>query len=202
MQIRDNLLAFPSVISSYILDVDNKKMLKLFKSLHYIKTNATKEGMSKSYSSKSMFLLNNLPELQKECNSALKDYVHNTLQQDVIFKYTCSWATKVAPKGFCQQHNHQNSWISGVYYPQGHQSFKIRFYNPLDHFWKLNPKKHNLENASSFMFTAQNNLLLIFPSYLKHEIIYNDSKQNRYSLAFNIFPSGTLGSGDSEIHLS
>ena len=40
--------------------------------------------------------------------------------------------------------------------------------------------------------------LIIFPSYLQHKIGINNTKKQRFSLAFNINPFGKTGEGDSE----
>ena len=63
------------------------------------------------------------------------------------------------------------------------------------------PSEVNILNLRNFFITPRKNLLLIFPSYLLHRVAENDSEQIRYSIAFNIFPTGSIFAGDSSITL-
>ena len=45
--------------------------------------------------------------------------------------------------------------------------------------------------------TGIENILLFFPSYLKHKVAMNNSDKDRRSLAFNIVPVGFYGDADS-----
>ena len=46
-------------------------------------------------------------------------------------------------------------------------------------------------------------MLIIFPSSMRHQILPNKSKKDRYSIAFNIMPKGKFNyPGDSQIDLS
>ena len=178
-------------------------MLKLFKTLQYKLTSSSQlKFASNAFVSESFNIMDNIPELRDEVFSALKDYVYNVLQYDVAFKNINSWVTKVSPKGFSQNHHHKNSWLSGVYYPVGDKGFKIKFHSPVPSFFALKPKKVVHENEEEWVYRVEDNMLLIFPSYLNHEICINNSKKDRYSSGFNIFPTGKLGSGDNSLILT
>jgi len=47
--------------------------------------------------------------------------------------------------------------------------------------------------------TAKDNLLILFNSLLDHEVLTNQSKSTRYSIAFNVLPKGTIGKGDGHV---
>ena len=44
-------------------------------------------------------------------------------------------------------------------------------------------------------------MMLIFPSDLWHKIEENKSNENRYSLAFNVMPVGTIGNDNTDSHM-
>ena len=140
---------FSKPLSLSTFNTDNNKILNFLKKQKYKKSDSANTSQL-TISNK--LLENKFFKKEKiEFKKSIKKYLKNILRYSKDFKIHNSWGTKAEKNQESVPHVHQNSWISGVYYQQGHQSFKIRFYNPLDHFWKLNPKKHNLENASSFI---------------------------------------------------
>ena len=118
---------------------------------------------------------------------------------NINYKIFSSWLTKTEPKAFSESHSHTNSWLSGVYYPKGNPSFKIKFYNDNKSQFFTPPTKYNIYNSNEWTISPQNDYLIIFFSQLRHKIILNNSDENRYSLAFNLIPKGKFGEGDSEI---
>jgi len=46
---------------------------------------------------------------------------------------------------------------------------------------------------------SNDNTLILFPSNLRHKIDVNKSDKDRYSLAFNINPSGYIGGRDGRV---
>ena len=59
-------------------------------------------------------------------------------------------------------------------------------------------EEYNFNNASEIKFNPYNNLLILFPSELHHKILINKSDTIRYSLAFNLVPTGLLGNKNSD----
>ncbi len=118
---------------------------------------------------------------------------------------TTSWITVTRKGDFSQFHNHRNSFWSGVYYfqdeyPEG--SSYIKFLNPVqslsDYFYSSYDIEYFTEDSSeSWEFPPESKQLLLFPSYLKHRIMKNNSDKVRHSLAFNIVPIGRWGECDS-----
>lgn len=107
------------------------------------------------------------------------------------------WANVSEPGGQHRAHTHPNSWLSGVYYlsaPPG--SGNISFNDP-----RPGPSLLRLAQTSGGTqeFTLQatvepaDNMLLLFPSWLTHAVGPNEATQPRVSVAFNLFPTGTLG---------
>jgi hypothetical protein len=95
---------------------------------------------------------------------------------------------------------HLNSFLSGVYYPLGSKNFKITFYKSDPCFWDIRVNHENDFNAKSITITIEkDNALILFPSTLNHSIAINDSNIDRYSIAFNINPTGYIGKDDTGI---
>jgi len=121
------------------------------------------------------------------------------------YAITTSWFTlnNIGEGG--QSHKHKNSFWSGVYYYQEEYSEGtggISFTNPnadqFDFYYCDNDiAEPNYINAIACTLEPQPNLLLIFPSYLAHQILKHNNKTPRSSLAFNIVPLGRWGDGDS-----
>jgi len=121
------------------------------------------------------------------------------------YAISTSWFTLSNKGEGSQIHIHKNSFWSCVYYyqeeyPEG--TGGILFDNPnidlFDFYYSDNDitETNNL-NSRSCIFSPQPNLLLVFPSYLKHKIMKHDNDAQRSSLAFNIVPLGSWGDGDS-----
>ena len=121
------------------------------------------------------------------------------------YMISTSWVTYTKKGGRSQQHKHRNSFWSGVYYfqdeyPQG--SAGIGFHNPWEgapdiHFGDLDIENYNKLNSSSWEYIPLPKQLLLFPSYLEHEILTHEADTLRHSLAFNIVPIGRWGECDS-----
>jgi len=80
-------------------------------------------------------------------------------------------------------HTHSKWHWSGVYYVQGRDTGKIGFYSgPY-----LNQQiVKGLPFGQSFTVEPVDGLLLLFPSYLLHEVLVNSSSKQRINLVFNI----------------
>ena len=86
-------------------------------------------------------------------------------------------------------HEHPSSVLSGVFYlhvPQGSSS--IRFYDPRVHtrYIDLPIVEHAYTNWNFFNVAPEEGLLLIFPSWLTHEILKNESASGRITAVFNL----------------
>jgi uncharacterized protein (TIGR02466 family) len=137
--------------------------------------------------------------LNKEIDKALKLVLGKILQyKNTQYRMCNSWVTKTEPDGYGNEHAHSNSWLSGVYYPEDNNQSGIRFSYDNTIFNTV-PKQFNIYNSHTWTLDAEKNLLIIFFSSLRHRILPNLSKQNRYSLAFNVMPKGDFGWGDSKI---
>lgn len=97
------------------------------------------------------------------------------------------WILINKPGSFYGPHNHAEAIISGVYYIDAPEHCgRLVFDNWIDAggiYKKTN--KFNEYNSSNWRHSPQNNLCLLFPSYLKHYVEPNFNKKNRISVSFN-----------------
>jgi uncharacterized protein (TIGR02466 family) len=196
----NTLALFPlAVIGINKIEIDSEKILNFLKKEEYKLTNPSENGEANCYITKNKDLLDNLSFLKDKINENVKYYIEEIMKYNMNFKISTSWSIKTNPNGHSQKHNHQNSFISGVYYPKGNSDFKITFTKEHD-TWLIPVKETNFMNIDYYTFNiVEDNVLILFPSHLYHKIDKNTSNQERYSIAFNVSPSGTLGSDTNRI---
>lgn len=101
------------------------------------------------------------------------------------------WININSKNHFNERHMHKGSVLSGVFYVSTNiNSGQIVFYNPNDKLsFFISPNlidQYNFVNSSTWKFTPYDNLLLIFPSWLEHQVTPNFNEDDRISIAFNI----------------
>ena len=141
--------------------------------------------------------------------SQLKLFVNDYLQtDDSHFEWYMqnSWVVEHEPNGFGQEHLHNNSLISGVYYldvPK--HSGNITFHKPsgLTNIFHVSTnipfKEYTPTNCGSWSFAPREGDIILFPSHLIHSIGMNETNKLRYSLSFNFHIKGTLGTKDRKV---
>ena len=137
-------------------------------------------------------------ELITNYKKELDIYFYDCLQfnQSTQLRFSQSWLN-YNPKGtFHHVHTHPNSIVSGVYFIKGDQQPILfeRFEN--DHlFGNIIPEvdKYNYYNCGSWKVTNKPGYLLLFPSSVKHGVVMNEATEERISLSFNTFVTGTIG---------
>ena len=165
--------------------------------------NIFKEGIEKntgnSLSNNSYIFDTKLKNLKEFCEQQLKIYVENVLcpSEELDFYITQSWLNITKPGETHHQHCHSNSIISGVFYISTEEDDKILFEDPN---WKLKErirfelKESNPFNSATWFFPAITNELILFPSWLDHEVDVNENAtKDRISISFNTFVRGNLG---------
>jgi uncharacterized protein (TIGR02466 family) len=90
-----------------------------------------------------------------------------------------SWVTKFLPGDTAQIHDHRSDVLSGVYYIKatGNEG-NLKLMNPLTH--------DNFVKDLSFEIIPITGKLVLFPGWLKHQVLQNNSANERISLAFNL----------------
>ena len=132
------------------------------------------------------------------------------------FYMTTSWMNRYSKDQWSDLHYHSNSLISGVlYFDDCDDTSDIVFYKRqgLDNIFSdtvnIDHKKEFDVNKKSYLYHQRKlNVspekwdLIMFPSNLNHSVNQNiNANKNRYSLAFNSFATGQLGSSSSIMFL-
>ena len=194
---RNILPLFSSPVCTSTIEEDLKDVFNSIKKLKYISANN-----NGTYTSETRDVLSKFPSLKKALLKEFNDYKNTCLHyEDTDFFITTSWVTKCIPNSSSHKHNHQNALYSGVLYFQEGENFAgIRFSNENlipQQILLRKPTEWNLLNSSSWVIKPAPNQVVIFPSYLFHVVTFHGASEYRYSLAFNLFPQGTLGESDS-----
>lgn len=115
------------------------------------------------------------------------------------FSIFTSWLTRTTNENMpVQDHSHTNSFLSGVVYlHEGSSPLLLRHPIP----WRWSSGKTNEITASGYLFEPDVGDMIIFPSHINHVITPMVESVTRYSVAFNIIPTGIFGSCDSKINL-
>ena len=88
-------------------------------------------------------------------------------------------------------HIHPNNILSGVFYVKvPKNSGKIRFENPcldlMESVYQNSIIEYNSINSATWSLEPDENLLILFPSFLKHSVLPNmNKKEKRISISFN-----------------
>lgn len=99
------------------------------------------------------------------------------------------WANVNRPGSYNKSHQHNDSFISGVYYldvPK--DSGNIYFEDPRN-LWCLLQASYTENDSFSRMeveYEPKDGMIILFPSYLSHRVDINNSNSDRISISFNV----------------
>lgn len=184
------------------LELDTKRIVSLIDT-----TRPPVAVTESSTGKKSLHALNEdkFLDLKKTITKEIATFTNDILKYTNDFVITTSWFTKIKSKESSQFHNHRNSFLSGVLYLQTSKNCgDLSFMNYDANQFDLNVSEYNLLNGHTFNLMPQDNLLVLFPSTMYHKVETNLSPKTRYSLAFNVMPTGFIGdiSSDSQMTLN
>ena len=138
-----------------------------------------------------------LKNLKKDLHTKVMDYFDKVICTDnLITPYiTQSWLNYTKSDQFHHQHNHPNSYASGVFYISADKEVdSITFYKPnVEDRIKLHVIKHNPFNSTTLRFPVETGNVFLFPSRLIHGVDRKKGTNTRISLSFNVFFKGTIG---------
>ena len=158
---------------------------------------------------KDKYVLNKLPDLKQLILEQVNIFTTDYLKVfDVEFYFLNSWIVKHHPKDWAQDHMHENSLLSGVYYLDAPKDAGgivfVKGYNEQEIFpMAITPKvsEYNYVTSKQMTFKVNPGKLVIFPSNLMHSVEENKSNNDRYSLAFNLFCRGNFGHNEGQLTL-
>ena len=130
------------------------------------------------------------------CDQIIKMATKIFEEQDIQyerFEITSMWANVLKTNENFHAHTHANNYLSGVYYVQT-KNTHINFLDPRPQSNVIRPavKNYNILNSSVLLLTANENKLILFPSWLQHYVSSNKDKEPRISVSFNIMFKGIL----------
>lgn len=194
---------FSSVVGTTKVKHDLTDFKKIIQNLDYHSTES--EGSYNSYVSKDMFLLDSYMDVKDILLQEFNSFKNAVLRLETTqFDITTSWATKTLKEGYCQFHNHKNSFYSAVLYFEKSQHGSLTF-NDVginnSSFEVNEPVEYNIFNYRTFNVWPDNNLIVFFPSNMYHKINPHQDSFDRYSIAFNLIPVGEIGQGDSKMKI-
>ena len=196
-------LMFSKPIYGKTVNIDTKKIVSMLNESDFITAGSITDSNASSIS-------NSLYVLDEERFKFLKDelmkefylFINEIMHYSNKFEITTSWFTKTIKNESSAFHNHNNCMLSGILYLQTDENTgKIGFQNFNDKRYKLVPDEHTVTNSDAIYYTPHDGLLLLFPSEVHHKVEKNESDIERYSLAFNLIPTGLIGQPLSDSHI-
>jgi uncharacterized protein (TIGR02466 family) len=130
-------------------------------------------------------------DLEKAINKHVAKFVKH-LEMDINpkeLKMSSCWVNIMPTSVIHTMHLHPLSVISGTYYLQTPKNCSaIKFEDPrMDSFMASPPRKHNakVHNQRYHSVEPQEGNLVLFESWLRHEVPANNSDKERISISFN-----------------
>ena len=128
--------------------------------------------------------------------NSFKDFLKHIIEDEIGWEYipnkqrvVAMWAIINKKNSYNVKHNHQNCYLSSAYYiKKPENSGDITFYDPKESKTYRFPEveKHTNYSAESVTIKPEEGDLLIFPSYLYHDVGVNLSDEERVVVSFNI----------------
>jgi|TARA_X000001382_G_scaffold35218_1_gene23206 uncharacterized protein (TIGR02466 family) len=130
------------------------------------------------------------PELISKINSLAIEFARG-IDVKSNLKMNSFWININRFKDYNQYHTHPGSLFSGVYYIKSlSNSGNIEFKHPasksIESYWDEKISNTNPLNSCVWEIEPVENRLLIFPSWLEHQVLPNVTQKDRISLSFNI----------------
>ena len=197
-----HLELFPTPLIIMLVDEDTDDL----KSCHKYRYNSKDVHTQQIKKEDGKRILEKYPKIRDMLLDKFKFIAREHMQYyDKDYIITTSWLTNTTKGTSSATHNHKNSFWSGVYYYQNDYPLgtaPISFHNPNQEITSFNfteddIESYNLRNTYTFSVKPESKTLLLFPSYLCHQIMEHNINTNRLSLAFNIVPNCEFGTGDS-----
>ena len=134
---------------------------------------------------------------------AITTLVHEVMVQSYRYAsydidITSMWGNVQRHGNHCFKHTHANSIFSGVFYINENQDFPpIQFHRPPESSFDIIVDDENEFNRGKIFLYPKTDMIVIFPSWLEHDVPVNTSGQDRLSISFNIMGRGRFGQPNS-----
>lgn len=189
------LFSKPLAIST-IDDSISKQLKEICSQISWVSDDeetGTKGGWSESRN-----ILDDYKEIKDYFSAFSSTCIKDIYKYFVDFQVTTSWFTITLPGGYARDHIHCNSWFSAVVYFDDYEEASNKLVlNQDPGNILISNKEENIFNGHSLTISPKSNMIVLFPSQVRHHTTKNKSDKNRYCFAFNIMPVGLIGNGDS-----
>ena len=169
-------------------DVDCDQFNKFAKEI-FEKNPSVISSNSGGYQSPDLLSIPQIQELSERLQKAIRSYT-GYFQFKNKLKMTNLWLNVNSTKDSNVLHDHPQCKLSGVFYTNAPENCgDLIFSNPSEtqHFFKDEDLiEFNDFNCGKHTVTPANKMVVIFPSYLKHEVGPNLNKNKRISFSFNL----------------
>ena len=198
---------FPTPVAGVTLDYDFNKLKEFKKFSLHSANNKVANQIQEVFNpaEPDFYILDKVPEIKKYLTNVVRDLLNTQYGYQDTFVINTSWLTKMVPSAQGQKHDHIGQTFSAVLYFDEYKilSSNLTLFSPLNKInrWGLKNHPENPATWKDYIVTPKKNLLIVFPSYLDHQIGWNESQDTRYSLAFNILPLNTYNGHDSQVNM-
>jgi len=140
---------------------------------------------------------NELKDIKKYIETHIQEYKEKIIapKYDNTLYITESWINYTNKNQSHHKHSHDNSLVSGVFYFNIVENDAITFYKKKTGLsLSFDTETANVFNSLSYRLPVKENMLILFPSELEHEVDINIQDKTRISLSFNVFVKGMVSS--------
>ena len=145
---------------------------------------------------------NNLMENPKfnKLNNIIIDIINNQIIENdyellknmklIVDKIECSWAIINNEKDGNQTHTHAGNWLSGCFYIKA-PSYNLNYQGNIGLLDQVSARVHESEpfrshHSEPYYIEPKEGRLVIFPSWMSHQVTPNFTNEDRISYSFNI----------------
>ena len=195
---------FSKPLYSKILNIDTKKIISMYDSSKHATKFHDDDESSTAQSPECLYVLEEkrFKSLKDELMKEFYLFASDVMRYSNKFEITTSWFAKSITGQSSSSHNHNNCMYSAVLYLQTSENCgNIIFTSSDDKRYNLVRNDYNLYNSTEWGVKPFDGLLVIFPSEVHHRITENKSDTTRYSLAFNLVPTGVIGNSYTDSHM-
>ena len=180
---------FPAIVWNTTLDeIDNEELER-----YCLQLRSDSEGRKISNSSKS-FQSKPIPfDANKELNKLgrlITELVNEASESVSVGRLGIAnlWVNVNDNGGFNYPHNHPGSVLSGVYYVKaepGQGGFRIDRGDDAFYYLPQKVSSPTFFNMTNWIYPSETGKLILFPGWLKHSVLENETDESRISISFN-----------------
>jgi uncharacterized protein (TIGR02466 family) len=181
-QMNDNLNL---LINDLFLNMDDKRLLSHEWNNKVLTDNPAATGYS-SFDNNSLTNNDKFIDFFQTISPIITDFF-SQLEFSQSWNFENSWANVYPQGAFVPAHNHGTSHWSGVYYVKANNNCgDLIFTDPKEYALNNEPENIKWRGRIDMRVHVEAGTLLLFPGYLKHQTMPNQSGADRIVISFNI----------------